>query len=108
MADVPSAIIGSAAQAAIQARDVAGHREARVADATQAAKRQTRVAEEAGGMVDTADADSRVFTDAEGQGSQGRPFEDAGAEQPTEEQGQSEDTGINTRPDGTLHIDLQA
>ena len=57
--------------------------------------------------MDTTDADARVFADAEGGGSQGRPFEEARHEQPSADAG-GPFSGITEDPDGQLHIDLQA
>jgi len=107
MAEIPSDIASSAAQASFQSREVGKEREAHRAGQAHAAGRQVRAADEAGATVDTADADARVFTDAEGSGSQGRSFE----EEAPDEQNQPAspaDAGIRADADGRLHVDLEA
>lgn len=110
MVDMPSPIASSAAQSAYQSREVAKLRDAGAAAEAGAAGRQTAAVDEAGRTVDTADADDRVFTDAEGQGSQGRSAEqpDAQPESSSEAQPASPHGGITTDPDGRLHVDVEA
>lgn len=107
MTDMPSPIASSAAQSAYQAREVAQERDARRSQQTQAAAQQVRSIDEAGRTVDTADADDRVFTDAEGQGSQGRSTDNPPLPQPQESQSEETD-GITRDADGQIHLDLQA
>ncbi len=107
MAEVPSEIASSAAQSGVQSREVAKGRAAARANISSAASRETKAVEEAGSTVDTEDEDNRIFTDAEGGGSQGRTFEEGAAA----EQGQGEavsDNGITQDEDGQLHLDLEA
>ncbi len=107
MAESPSPIASSIVQAPVKAGEVSGERGVRRADQVHAATRQTQAVDEAGNTVDTTDADARVFADAEGGGSQGRPFEEARHEQPSADAG-GPFSGITEDPDGQLHIDLQA
>jgi hypothetical protein len=107
MADMPSPIASSAAQSAYQSREVAQERDARRSQQTQAATQQVRSIDEAGRTVDTADADDRVFTDAEGQGSQGRSTDNPVPSAPEENQ-REESEGITRDADGQIHVDLQA
>ncbi|MBI4716208.1 MAG: hypothetical protein HY763_00225 [Planctomycetes bacterium] len=104
---MPSAIAASAAQAAAQARETAASRESRRAEDVLAAGRQSRAVDEAGTTVDTADADTQVFTDSEGAGSQGRAFDsqpDADAAPAPADSA----SGVTRDPNGRLHLDLQA
>jgi hypothetical protein len=108
MADIPPPIAASAAQVPFQSKAVADAREARRAGQTHAAQRQVKTVDESGTTVETADADSRVFTDAEGSGSQGRELEREVDDAPVEPEGNLPKTGIITGEDGRLHIDLEA
>ena len=107
MAEIPSDIASSAAQAGYQARDVGKERAAGAAGQSNAARRQIKAVDEAGSTVDTEDADTQVFTDAEGSGSLGRPFEEEAAGEGEEAAGQDE-TGISQGEDGQVHLDLEA
>lgn len=88
-------------------REVSREREAHGAGQAQAATRQLKTVDDAGTTVETTDADSRVFADAEGQGGQGRAF---GDQTQTERGADSEagGTGITTDEQGQMHIDLSA
>jgi len=110
MSQIPSDIATSAAQAGFQAREATKVREAHQAGQAHSANRQVRAADEAGSTVDTTDADERVFTDAEGSGSQGRFTEDKDASELTENPAGSADSphGITRGPDGLPHVDLEA
>jgi len=105
MAEIPSDIASSAAQAGFQAREVHREREAGRTGQAQIADRQVKAVSDAGEVVDTDDADTRVFADSEGSGSQGRAFEEAGGESSREDQ---ETEGIIRDADGQLHLDLEA
>ena len=104
MAEIPSDIASSAAQAGFQARQTAKERDAQRAGGRDLAERQVRAVDEAGNTVDTEDGDTAVFTDAEGAGSQGRPFE--------EEAEGSEETAADVTDDdegiGDSHLDISA
>lgn len=113
MADIPSHIAGSSLQAGYQANQAARAAEADRAGQANVVNRQARAADEAAETVDTADSDTAVFTDAEGAGSQGRPFEEtaennevagpAGAAP-----GDDEAAGLVRDDEGRLHVDLEA
>ncbi len=105
MSQIPSDIAASAAQAGFQAREVTKDREAHRAGQAHAATRQVKTVNDAGTTVETTDADTAVFTDAEGQGGQGRPFEEE-ASPPADEPGSP--PGITTGEDGRTHVDLEA
>jgi len=107
MADMPLPIVSSAAQAGYQAREVASEREARATDSSNAANRQNRAVNDAGVTVDTADADARVFNDAEGTGSQGRDTDENHSREDEQAQEPMPD-GVIFSADGSVHIDLQA
>ena len=107
MADIPSDIASSAAQAGYQARDAGQARAARQAAQANAADRQVKAIDETDTTVDTDDADARVFADAEGSGGMGRPFEEEAAAEP-EETAEGSDEGISKDEDGQVHLDLEA
>jgi hypothetical protein len=109
MADIPPVLPSSVAQSGHQARELAAEKGARQAGEAHAAHRQTRAVDEAGSTVDTADADNRVFTDAEGGGSQGRFTEETPEEAESESQDpRSPQTGVTRDAQGQLHLDIQA
>ena len=106
MAEIPSDIPASAAQAGYQAREVGRASAARSAAMANASDKRARAVDEAGNTVDTEDNDSQVFSDAEGSGGQGRPFEE---ENPTDASDAAESkTGVTKDDDGRQHIDLEA
>jgi len=106
MAEAPSNIPASAAQAGFQANEVSKEREARKAAQSQTASNQVKALNESSGTVDTTDTDTAIFSDAEGTGSQGRAFDEEETEQDQEvEQTQN---GISTDGDGRQHLDLEA
>ena len=106
MADAPSHIVSSAAPASYQAKEVAKEREARRSGQAETANRQVRALDEQGTTVDTEDADTAIYTDAEGTGSQGRPFEEGGSAK--QETAEASDNGITEDEDGQLHLDIEA
>ncbi len=107
MAEIPPDISSSAAQAGFQAREVAKERDARRTGQAEAASRQTKAVTESGDTVETTDADVAVYADAEGTGSQGRPFEEAETDEP-ETDDKPKNGGITRDDDGQLHVDLEA
>ena len=108
MAEIPSDIASSASQANIQARSVADNRNARSADTANAVNRQVKATEEADTTVDTADDDTKVFADAEGTGSQGRPFEEESAPPDQQDEAAATNEGISRDENGQVHLDLEA
>ena len=108
MAEIPSDIASSAAQAGFQARQVAKERDAHRAGSVDAAERQVKAVDEADSTVDTEDGDTAVFTNAEGQGSEGRSFEDLADENLAEQDEARPPNGVSTDDDGQTHLDIQA
>ncbi len=106
MTQIPSDLPASAAQAGIQAGEVAKDRDARRSGNADAARRQLKAVDEAGATVDTDDADVAIFADAEGTGSEGR--ENLEPEETPEEETQDDGDGIRRDDDGQLHVDLEA
>ena len=110
MSEIPSAIAGSAAQAAFQAFEASKQQDARRADQANAVTQQVRGIDESGNTVDTADADNQVFADAEGAGGQGRAFDESVGEDPAQSD-HADGTALDARrtdDDGVEHIDLEA
>lgn len=106
MAEIPSDIASSAAQAGYQAHAVEGERAARRSGLQNSTDRQVKAVNESDTTVETDDADSRVYTDAEGGGSQGRSFEEPGQQVGDHEVDKPVD-GLTKDPDGRLHLDLE-
>lgn len=106
MAEGPSPIASSLAGAPLQARDAVEAAEARRAGQHHAIRQQVRLATEAGDTVETTDADSRVFGDTEGTGSQGREPGEHEEEQKKDQEPPL--PGIIKDMKGQLHLDLQA
>jgi hypothetical protein len=106
MAEIPSDIAASAAQAGYKAQEVSAERDAHRAGPAQAAGRQVKSVDEAGNSVETTDNDTQVFTDAEGSGSLGRELGQESEEERQREAGNP--NGITRDDDGRLHVDLEA
>lgn len=107
MAEIPSDIPASAAQAGYQAREVGRARDAQSAASANASNKRARAVDEAGNTVDTEDNDNQVFADAEGSGGPGRPFEEADPNDAPDAAEESK-TGVIEDDEGKLHIDLEA
>lgn len=107
MAEIPSHIASSAAQAGFQSREVGRDRDAQRAGQAAIAQRQIKSVEEASDTVETTDSDTRVTSDSEGAGSQGRTSEQ---ELPKDESSETQETppGVTEDDDGHLHLDLEA
>jgi hypothetical protein len=99
-------ITSSIAQTGMVAPEAASARNARAAAKAAEQNNQVRNVDERDTTVDTFDADARVFTDAEGSGSQGRNDEQA-TETPLPSTGEQA-KGITTDADGQMHLDVQA
>ncbi len=107
MAEIPSDIASSAAQAGFKAGDVGKSNDAARSGQASTTRRQVKSVDEVEITVETTDDDTKVFADAEGGGSEGRSEEEEPA--PQEEPGTSgPDRGITTDDDGTQHVDLEA
>jgi hypothetical protein len=104
---IPSDIAASAAQAGLQAREVTKDREAQRLGQAHAAARQVKTAHDADTTVETTDADTAVFADAEGQGGQGRELDGQPPADPDDVSSAGR-TGITTDETGRQHVDLQA
>ena len=107
MTDVPPPIASSVAGAPVQARETTAERGVRRAGEAHAADRQLKTVDEMGNTVETTDADSRIFSDAEGAGSQGRFLGEEGEEAP-QNPPQQPSAGVTTDPDGKIHLDIEA
>lgn len=106
MAEIPSDIASSAAQAGFKAQNVGKANEAERAGKVTAAQRQVKTVDEVEVTVETTDDNTKVFTDAEGTGSQGRSEEEETQEAQADDEQQP--GGITTDEDGTQHVDLEA
>lgn len=108
MAEIPSALPAAAAQAVHRAREISRDDDANRAGEAQIADRTVKSIDESSTIVDTDDADSRVFADSEGLGSQGRQDQEEEDEADDSESDGPKASGVTKRPDGTFQIDLQA
>ena len=104
MADTPSPVASSAAQANFQAKATSDAREVRRAGQSHTARLQAKTVTDEGITVETTDTDVAVFTNAEGQGGQGREASDGMPKPPDQPPPASV---ITTDPDGNQHIDVQ-
>ena len=107
MAEIPSDISSSAAQAGYQGRETGKAIGARRAGAANAADRFVKAVDDADTTVETTDNDTQVFADAEGTGSSGRELGEEQQEQLPDDTGE-EDSGIIHGEDGQVHLDLEA
>ena len=107
MAEIPSDIASSSAQAGYQAREVGKERAAGTAGQSNATQRQVKAVDEADTTVDTEDADTQVFTNSEGGGSQGRSLEEESPGIP-EQAADHDEQGVTKDEDGQVHLDLEA
>ncbi len=107
MSDIPP-IAASGAQAGYQQAEVTRARDARRADQVRARAKNANAIDEAGNTIETDDNDSRVFTDAEGAGGQGRSDEDGEHSPEADEAQEGDDSAIVSDEDGDVHLDLQA
>ncbi len=107
MADGPSPIASSFAGAPLQARDAAEAGEARRAGQHNAIRQHAKSVTDAGNTVETTDADSRVYGDTEGTGSQGRELGEDESRKDNQDE-KKNPPGIRTDKDGQLHLDLEA
>ncbi len=106
MAEGPTDIASSIAPANYKAKEVAKEREANRAATAHTAERGVKNIADRGATIDTEDGDTAIFADAEGTGSQGRPFEE---DTQPEEEAESETIpeGITRDEDGQFHLDLE-
>ena len=108
MAEIPSNIAASAAQAGSQAREIAKGRDADRAGRAAAVREHAKAVDESGSTVETEDSDSAVFSDTEGAGSQGRAPEDSPQEPEPDTEEEPIPEGMVRGEDGELHLDMQA
>lgn len=102
MSSVPPNLVGPILQTPLAQRQVSALRDAERTHADNAKRQQVAALDANDTTVETTDNDTQVHTDSEGQGSQGRQFNDSDEESPPEDA---------PRPgDGEqgLHIDLEA
>jgi len=106
MSEIPSDIASSAAGAPLQSRQAARAKDARRAGQALAVDRQVKSVDEADTTVDTDDADTQVFGDAEGGGGSGRELPDNTTDD--EAKNQPPNPGITIDDTGQTHLDLEA
>lgn len=103
MSTVPPNLVGPILQSPLLQRQVAGAREIERGQEFTAQRQHTTAIDEGDATVETTDGDTQIHSDAEGAGSQGRPFSEA------EPEPELKETASETRPDGTGQIlDLEA
>ena len=101
MSAIPPDIAGAAAQAGFTAASAARPRDADKSTQARIADQQQEARVDKAGSVEADDLDTAVFADAEGAGSQGRPFDDSSSDNADEQLADDE-----TSDDG--HLDIQA
>jgi hypothetical protein len=82
MSTLPTNIVGTVLQSTLVQRQVSTVRDTERASATVDLRQQATIIDEKGSTVETTDGDTQIYSDAEGTGSQGRPF--SSEEQPEE------------------------
>ncbi len=105
MSSLPPNIAGSILQSNLTQRQITQLRERERTQQHHAERQQVDAIDEKDSTVETTDEDTRVDTDAEGGGSQGRAFTGEEDEQP-----QDDTASPTTDPKGQSghHIDLEA
>ena len=102
MSTLPTNIVGTVLQSTLVQRQVSTVRDTEKASSAVDLRQQATIIDEKGSTVETTDGDTQVHTDAEGAGSQGRPFSDEEQpEQPTDQ---------DRPPEGDegTHLDIEA
>ena len=102
MSTLPTNIVGTVLQSTIVQRQVSAVRDTERASAAVDLRKQASIIDEKGTTVETTDGDTQVYSDAEGGGSQGRPFS---SEEKQEEPAKEKPTPQGD--EGTL-LDLEA
>ena len=105
MSTIPPDIVGPLAQSGVQQQHASRGLEHERAQQAGAMERGSRISDQAADTIGEADGDTRVHTDAEGTGSQGRAHSDEQGE-PTEEP--ADGGGVRCDDDGQIHLDLEA
>ena len=102
MSTLPTNIVGTVLQSTLVQRQVSTVRDKEKASSAVDLRQQATIIDEKGSTVETTDGDTQVYTDAEGTGSQGRPFsEQEQPDQPTDEKSPPEG-------DEGTHLDIEA
>jgi hypothetical protein len=74
MSTLPTNIVGAVLQSTVMQRQVSTVRDTERAASTVDLRQQASIIDEKGSTVETTDGDTQIYSDAEGTGSQGRPF----------------------------------
>jgi hypothetical protein len=85
MSTLPTSMVGSILQSPLTQQQVSTVRDSERVQRSVAQRQQVTAATEHDSTVETADNDTEVHTDSEGQGSQGRAFSEPEEETPTAE-----------------------
>lgn len=103
MSALPPNLVGSILQSNVSQRQVSNIRNREETQRATADRQQTAAVDETDSTVETTDDDTQVHADAEGTGSQGRPFTQ-------EEEEEKKDNQPEESADGQAgtHIDLEA
>ena len=82
MSSLPASVVGSILQGPLTQQQVSALRDSERVQRSVAQRQQVTAATEKDSTVETADNDTQVHTDSEGQGSQGRAFSEPEEESP--------------------------
>ncbi len=105
MSTIPPNIVGPIVQSGAAQKQAARALEGEREQQSNAVAAGNKMSEKAAGTVGETDNDSRVHTDAEGSGGQGRG---AGEEHAESKHDDNPDSGIRRDDEGQLHVDLEA
>ena len=107
MSTIPPNLVGPIIQSAAAQKQAARALEGEREQQSNAVVTGNKMSEKAAEAVGETDNDSRVHTDAEGSGGQGRSAGDEHAESRQDDNANS-DSGIRRDDEGQLHVDLEA
>lgn len=103
MSTLPPNLVGPILQSNLTQRKAAQIQDSERNQRTNADRRQTKAIDEQDSTVETTDNDTQVHSDAEGSGSQGRPFTET-----PEPETPADEFEHNPDDDHGQHIDLEA
>ncbi|HSW46937.1 MAG TPA: hypothetical protein VLM89_15350 [Phycisphaerae bacterium] len=103
MSTLPPNLVGPILQSHLTQRQAAAVRDIERASAAVDLRQQKTIIDEKGSIVETTDNDTQVYSDAEGTGSQGRPFSE-------QQQEPDQPADQNPPPDGDegRNLDIEA
>jgi hypothetical protein len=103
MSAIPPNVAGSVLQTSLVQGQAASIRDREQAQQAAAGRRQAAAIDAMGSTVETGDTDKQIHSDAEGSGSQGRPFSEP---HDAEDEAQEEESDVDLETG--RHVDFEA